>query len=681
MPVQLQPSAEKQIYFSGRLPAAHDMKNHSPSYAEAYMGSQGYRMEITRLNRIYKKLQIFLTDPEELFLVQSIETQKLYACVKDAIIKQYDASTSRFGNGIRENSFKTPPGLHRITEKIGEGAPLGRIFKERSDTGIDWDNCSTEDNLILTRILRLEGLEEGINKGAGVDSYERCIYIHGTNREDLVGSPLTHGCLALRNNDMLELFEMVSVGALVYIDPPPIVIGKNPCRSVHFTGIFGTGMSALAQYLRFQGTDVSGSDRLLASEDTVSMRKSLEELGCAIVCQDGSGVTADTDAVCISTAIEESNPDIAAARAHDLPIIHRSDLLAAIITTKRTIAVAGTSGKSTVTAMIFEFLTACGKSPSLVSGAPLRRLEKQGLIGNAFSGGSDLLVVEADESDGTLTKYTPEAAVFLNISKDHKTIDEVKELFERLVLQSAWTASNADDPGLAALPATVGFGMSSSASWRPNREELLPTSVKLFRNNIEYHLPLPGNHNLENLRAALCVCEHFGCEGPILADAVKSFEGVARRFAVTETVKQVHVVDDFAHNPAKIAAAVSAARGLSERIVAVYQPHGFGPTRFLKDEYISTFRFIFRQNDSLYLLPIYYAGGTAQKDISSEDIITGLGPVTFNAQAVKDRNELLARLKADARSGDCVLVMGARDPSLPALVKKIVELFGGETNK
>jgi len=633
-------------------------------------------MEATSLKRIYKKLQQFLNNPGELFLIQSIEEQRLFVCKGETIIEQYEVSTSRFGNGIRENSFKTPLGIHRIKEKIGDGAPVGRIFKARKDTGVDWDQHSIEDNLILTRILRLEGLEEGVNMGTGVDSYERFIYIHGTNREDLVGTPLSHGCLALRNTDILRLFEIVKEGTLVYIDPPPIIVGEKPCRSVHFTGIFGTGMSALAQYLRFQGITVSGSDRLLASEDTASMRQSLEGFGCNIVNQDGSGVNADTDVVCISTAIEESNPDIAATRTCGLPVVHRSDLLSALVTSKRTIAVAGTSGKSTVTAMIFEFLTACGKSPSLISGAPLRRLEKQGLIGNAFSGGSDLLVVEADESDGTLVKYSPEVAVVLNISKDHKSIEEIKILFETLVSQSTWTAANADDPGLAMLPTTVSFGRSSSASWRSDNEQLLPASVKLSRNGTEYHLPLPGNHNLENLRAALCVCEHFECKGPALADAVRNFEGVARRFAVTETENGVHVVDDFAHNPAKISAAVSAARGLSERIIAVYQPHGFGPTRFLKDEYIATFRTIFRQNDSLYLLPIYYAGGTAQKDISSADIITGLSPVSFNAQAVSNRDELLARLKVDVRSGDCVLVMGARDPSLPALVRKIVELFG-----
>jgi len=638
-------------------------------------------METARLRRIYNKINPLLTDQRELYLVVSIEEQALYVCANDTIIERYDASTSRFGNGNRENSLKTPLGLHRIREKYGAGAPPGRVFRDREDTGEDWDHRQNGDNLILTRILRLEGLEAGINKGPGVDSYERYIYIHGTGREDRIGTPLSHGCVCLRNRDIIRLFDTVKEGTPVFIDPPAIVIHDRPSRSVHFTGIFGSGMSALAQYLRFQGIAVSGSDRFHGSEDTASIRRSLEGLGCAVVQQDGSGVGADTDVVCVSTAIEDSNPDIAAARDRGIPIVHRSDLLAAIIATKRTIAVAGTSGKSTVTAMIFEFLTACEKSPSLLSGAGLRRLEKQGLIGNAHSGGSDLLVVEADESDGTLVKYRPEAAVFLNISRDHKSTDETAKLFEMLAANTPWTASNADDPILATLPASMRFGRNGSGSWLPDREELLPTSVKLFRNGVEYHLPLPGDHNLENLCAALCVCEHFGCEPSALADAVRMYEGVARRFSVTATKQDIHVVDDFAHNPAKISAAVRACRGLSKRIIAVYQPHGFGPTRFLKDEYIATFQSAFQQQDSLYLLPIYYAGGTAQKDISSDDIIQGLGPVPFNAKAVNDRNELLTKLKAEAGSGDCVLLMGARDPSLPALVGKIVAVFGGEMGK
>ncbi len=638
-------------------------------------------MEAARLNGIYDKLRDYLTDPQDLFLVVSVETQTLVVCVKDTVVEQYDASTSRFGNGNRENSLKTPLGVHRIKEKFGAGAPAGRVFRDREDTREDWDHSQSGDNLILTRILWLEGLEMGINKGAGVDSYERYIYIHGTGREDLIGTPLSHGCVCMRNLDVIRLFETVREGTLVYIDPPPVVIKDHLCRSVHFTGIFGSGMSALAQYLRFQGISVSGSDRFHASEDTAFIRQSLEGLGCAVVHQDGSGVRADTDVVCVSTAIEDANPDVAAARERGIPVIHRSDLLAAIIDTKKTIAVAGTSGKSTVTAMIFEFLTACEKSPTLISGAALRRLERQGLIGNAWNGGSDILVVEADESDGTLVKYCPEAAVILNISKDHKSIDEITKLFETLISNTPWTASNADDPVLAALPATMRFGRNGAGSWRPDHVQLLPTSVKLFKGGVEYHLPLPGDHNLENLAAALCVCEHFGCGQTALADAVRNYEGVARRFSVIRTMQDVHVVDDFAHNPAKIAAVVRAARGLSKRIIAVYQPHGFGPTRFLKDEYIATFRTAFRKHDSLYLLPIYYAGGTAQKNISSEDIIQGLGATAFHAQAVKGREELLARLKADAKPEDCVLIMGARDPSLPALVKKIAEMFGGETRQ
>jgi UDP-N-acetylmuramate--alanine ligase len=217
------------------------------------------------------------------------------------------------------------------------------------------------------------------------------------------------------------------------------------------------------------------------------------------------------------------------------------------------------------------------------------------------------------------------------------------------------------------------------AGWRPEREETLPDSVILSRGGFAYHLPLPGAHNLENLRAALCVCEQLGCAGKQLAGAVRNFAGVARRFNVTATEKGVFVVDDFAHNPAKIAAAVNTARGISGRIIAVYQPHGFGPTRFLKDEYISTFRAIFHRNDSLYLLPIYYAGGTANKDISSQDLIEGLGPVDYKAQAVAGRDELLASLKGNAKPGDCVIIMGARDPSLSTLVVKAVEMFGGAT--
>lgn len=639
-------------------------------------------MESERLKLIMRRVQRIPGTPPSILIVVDPRRQELSVCRYDAsdgasIIATFAASTALLGLGNREGSNKTPTGFHRIVDKIGAGAPAGRIFRNRVDTGIDWHDGLTGDNAILSRILRLEGLEDGLNRGMGIDSFERYIYIHGTNKEPLVGTPLSHGCVCLRNNDVIRLFDMTNIGDLVFIDAFSLPINGYDCSHLHFTGIFGSGMSAIAQYLQWQGVMVSGSDRLLASADTDSIAAKLSALGCNLFNQDGSGITASTDAVVVSSAIEESNPDIAAARMQGLPVFHRSDVLASIVSQKKTIAIAGTSGKSTVTAMVFEFLTFCGKSPSLISGAALRRLENEGLVGNAWSGDTDLLVIEADESDGTLVKYHPAAGVVLNISKDHKSIEEILLLFKTFVSQSGWAAVNAGDRGLDAVPAAVRFGFEASATWRPDDLKLGQLSVIVKRQGVSFELPLPGLHNAENLCAALCVCEYFGCEPEQLSGAVTGFLGVARRFAVTRTSSGVTVIDDFAHNPAKIAAVVAAARGIADRIVAVYQPHGFGPTRFLKNDYIETFGKVFKAGDSLFLLPIYYAGGTAKKDIASEDLVAGISSKEFTACAVGDRDELLKKLADSVHKGDCVLLMGARDPSLPALAKKIVEVFGG----
>lgn len=634
-------------------------------------------MEPGRLSQIFKRLKPLLPDADDIYLFVNTTEQELSVCRGSSVIERFAASTALRGLGNRDGSNKTPTGLHRIREKIGSGAPATRIFRDRIDTGVDWCPGFTDENLICARILRLEGLEPGLNKGPHIDSYDRYIYIHGTNKEDQIGTPLSHGCVVLRRNDVVRLFDMINEGTLVYIDASILNVNSYYCSHVHFAGILGSGMSALAQYLRWNGTMVSGSDRLLSNADTAELCNGLKKVGCSLFGQDGSGISVSTDAVCVSTAIEESNPDITAARSRGLPIFHRSDLLAAVIDTKQSIAVAGTSGKSTVTAMIFELLTACGRSPSLISGAPLIRLEQEGLIGNAFSGSSELLIIEADESDGTIVKYRPAAGIVLNISKDHKNVEEVESLFQTFAAQSCWAVVNADDPGLAGIAAQERFGANPQASWRPDRIELAPDAVTVYRSGIPLRLPLPGAHNAQNLCAALCVCEHFGCSPGALATAVSSYKGVARRFALTTTRKNVYVVDDFAHNPAKIAAVVKTARGISKRVIAVYQPHGFGPTRFLKDDYITTFREIFTPSDALYLLPIYYAGGTAVKDISSADIISGLGEVSFHANAVNDREELLSTLADEAHPGDCVLLMGARDPSLSGLARKIIDLLGG----
>jgi UDP-N-acetylmuramate--alanine ligase len=459
---------------------------------------------------------------------------------------------------------------------------------------------------------------------------------------------------------------------------------------IHFTGIFGSGMSAIAQYLAFAGIEITGSDRLIDAPDSANVKQSLISCGCKIFPQDGSGVDRGAGAVCVSTAIEDSNPDIAAAKKMGIPILHRSDVLASLVKSRKSVAVAGTSGKSTVTAMIFELLAACGKSPSLISGAALRCLEAKGMLGNAFSGKSDLLVIEADESDGTLVKYEPYASVILNISKDHKPEDEVMAMFKRLISQSKWAAVNADDPKFCSLldelkenggqdkasstPVTT-FGFNDGTDFHGLMTKIEPLSSTITINGADYTLPAPGEHNAANLLAALCVCRHLGCDSDDLIKAAANYQGVDRRFAIHRTASGVTVIDDFAHNPEKIRAAVGAAQKLSAKVTAVYQPHGFGPTRFLKNEYAETFKAIFRPTDTLCLLPIYYAGGTAVKDIASQDIINLMGDVNFNAIAVDSRDEAAEIAKKYAEKGSCVMVMGARDPSLSSFVKRITDFF------
>jgi len=436
-------------------------------------------------------------------------------------------------------------------------------------------------------------------------------------------------------------------------------------------------MSAVAQYCSLAGIAISGSDRLAGTGDAKDLRKKLEKLGCVFFPQDGSGVSETTRAIVVSTAIEEDNRDIIAARSMRIPVFHRSDVPAALIDTKRTVAIAGTSGKSTVAAMVFEFLTACGKSPSLITGASLIRLEEEGLVGNAFQGDSDILIIEADESDGSLVKYRPEVGVFLNISKDHKPQDEVMRLFETLADQSTYVIANANDQGLKLAGISTTFGTSILARYKPDRIDTITPFVTFLRGGTLFELPQPGYHNLLNVLAALCVCDYFGCPDFRLAEAVGRFKGVKRRFSIVTLAGGIRVVDDFAHNPEKVRAAMTTAKAMSRRVFAIFQPHGFGPTRFLRDDFVKVFSEVLTNNDELYILPIYYAGGTAQMNISAGDLAQGVaGRSVFTPV---DRAACIAMLREKVMPGDMVLVMGARDPSLSGFASDIAKALSSET--
>lgn len=430
-------------------------------------------------------------------------------------------------------------------------------------------------------------------------------------------------------------------------------------------------MSAIAQYLAWSGQAITGSDRIAFSDEMQETKEKLERCGCILFPQDGSGITAATEALVISTAIEDDNPDIAAARKRGITVFHRSDVLAAIVASHPTIAVCGTNGKSTVTAMIFEILRASGESPSVIAGANLIRLNQEGLLGNAFKGDSGILVIEADESDGTLVKYRAEKAVFLNISKDHKSINQILELFQRLASQTPFVIKNADDPELNSIKAAQTFGLLDGASCRPEAVKAVTPFVQFTLKGTDFELPLPGYHNLSNALAALCVCESQGCNFEGMVEPMREFKGLMRRFTVWRTPKGITIIDDYAHNPEKIKAAILAARDFGARIFAVFQPHGYGPTRFLKDELVDTFARLIRGTDGVYFLPIYYAGGTVKKDISSADLADLVSKRGIMSCVPQNRNDLIAGLKQRVKPGDVVILMGARDPTLSLLAQEI----------
>ncbi|MEK7233190.1 MAG: Mur ligase family protein [Elusimicrobiota bacterium] len=449
---------------------------------------------------------------------------------------------------------------------------------------------------------------------------------------------------------------------------------------IHFVGIGGAGMSALAQIHALDAGPATGSDRDFDCGRSADLRAKLSALGVGLFPQDGSAITRETDLVVLSTAIENGNPEIAAAKALGVPLMHRSEFLARHVSRMRAIAVTGTSGKSTVAAMIFEILEAAGRGPSIITGGALIALQKRGLVGNAFRGKSDILVVEADESDGSLLNYRPAVGVFLNLTTDHLEVCALREIFLKFRDNVAVALVNADDPALADIRADSSFGLASG-SVRAEELELRAYGSKFRVEDVSFTLPVPGRHNAENAAAAIAACVN---EGVGLADcsrALAAFQGVARRFQSLGAARGVEVVDDFAHNPAKVAATLTSAHLRARRILAVYQPHGFAPTRHLKDKLIAAFAEGLRPDDRLWLPDIYYVGGTVSKDISSRDVVEPLRAKGLSAFHVPDRRAIVALLAAEAREADLVLVMGARDPSLPDFALAILTALRASTER
>lgn len=448
-----------------------------------------------------------------------------------------------------------------------------------------------------------------------------------------------------------------------------------PQNNIFFIGIAGAGMSAIAQFLAGKGKNISGSDRFFKPGEANETQAALEVEGITCLPQDESGLGSDIELVVVSTAIEDSVPEVQKAKALNIPIIKRSELLAKIAADHRTIAIAGTSGKSTTAAMLFEVMSHAGYNPGIITGAGLTRLIREGKIGNAAVG-DQWLIIEADESDGSVVLYRSEIGVLLNIDKDHQEIDELNRLFDTFRSNSKYFITNRENELAAKLAVDPGFDFGSREhsvgfQFADFRQE----AMKIFFtiNGFAFELNSPGRHNMENAAAAVAAAEMAGVPIEVSAEALKQYEGIYRRHQVIGQLNGVTIIDDYAHNPAKCAASIRSCQFPNRKLLAWFQPHGYGPTKFLRKDFVEEISAALRDEDEIWMSEIYYAGGTAVKDISAKDLIDDLKSTGASAFFVGDRHALADEMRPHLSGNAVVLLMGARDPSLAGFATEFVQ--------
>lgn len=450
----------------------------------------------------------------------------------------------------------------------------------------------------------------------------------------------------------------------------------NDYKNIFFIGVAGTGMSAIAQYLVGIQKQVSGSDRYFTPGQYNETKEKLEAAGILCFLQNGEGITNATDLVVVSTAVEDTVPEVQKAKQLNIPILKRSEVLALIAASKRTIAVGGTSGKSTTSGMLFSILEQAGLQPSIISGAGLVSIIKEGKIGNAKVGAGEWLVIEADESDGSIVQYHPEVGLLLNIDKDHQEIDELLNIFSifknntsRLFvvnlsnhLSKQLSANSKQD---FSIDENAEAGYVSTAF----RQQGL--SIEFNIQQVPFKIHSVGKHNMENALAATAVANQLGVALETCAAALQNYEGIYRRHQVLGNKNGVWVIDDYAHNPAKCAASIAACQYIAPKVIAWFQPHGYGPTRFLRYDFVKEIASVLRPGDEIWMSEIFYAGGTAVKDISANDLVTDIRALEKNAFFVEERDQFLAAARPHLTENCVLLLMGARDPSLETFGKQI----------
>ena len=454
--------------------------------------------------------------------------------------------------------------------------------------------------------------------------------------------------------------------------------------SYFFCGVGGSGMAPLALMMRARGFAVEGSDRALDQSRGSAKFDFLRSRGIALHPQDGSGVTRPDQLVVASAAVEDTVPDLVAARAVGAEVRRRPQLLAELFgQASSRVGVAGTSGKSTVTAMLAWILDRAGLDPSVVNGADMRNfVTDETPFASARVGGPDLFVAEIDESDGSIALYSPTVAVVNNVSLDHKSMEELRELFGAFTGKAEVAVLNLDNEETRRL-AEARQGDKITYSLNASEADLLACGPQQRPDGVDFRLVerggshavilrTPGLHNVSNALAAIAAAQALGVEPARSVEALTDFRGVRRRLEVVGAAGGVTVIDDFAHNPDKIAATLATLRAFPGRLLIMFQPHGYGPIRLMRAELAEAFARGLAPDDRLILPEPVYFGGTTDRSVGSADLAADLRALGVQAEAHPDRDACGHRLLELAQPGDRIVVMGARDDGLTVFAEEMV---------
>jgi len=459
---------------------------------------------------------------------------------------------------------------------------------------------------------------------------------------------------------------------------------------LHFVGVGGIGMSGLAAWCRASGIQVTGSDRGAEKAENQSLLNCLRREGIRIVPQDGSFIRyGEPDAVVYSSAIEEDNPDFIAAK--DIPRLHRSKLLETMIVEKLSgklsVAVAGSCGKSTVTAYTAEALLNCGDDAGMLNGALSKRFASGCCAGNFRAGTGKFFVFEADESDKSLLNYSPDYAIVLNLGTDHYSKEELARVFAEflnhvkrgaVVERAVYEAVKPMLCGNLEIRVFDREKQPDSRYWLSDYHIDRGIPSAQFNEEITLTLPAPGVHSAMNALAIFALLEMAGIPRPQAVESLRRFDGIRRRNDfIGKTANGAPVYDDYAHNPEKISSCLEALAELVPGAVhAVFQPHGFGPLGFFRDELFAMLEKRLRKGDEFWMLPPYYAGGTSSFKPTSQEVVAdwrSRSQMPERYRVFESRDELRKALLERTGADDLIVILGARDNSLPEFAKSLLK--------